>query len=210
MRTRLSRSTFLLTISIILCVAGRRNVVSFIGEVVNRSATQAFSVTVRAVIYDPCQETTNTLTLPTLLPATLPQQSAPIDLGSFCATISEDMVRSLTFDHVIPISASTIRPLTVLPQAIGCSCYGASYGCIAGSVRNDNTVAVAGIRVVAWSLRNDHSLGLGSEDIAGPLAPGAEAGFLTGYFPWMCVDGKPHPDVRINSFQYAAQGIVTR
>jgi hypothetical protein len=180
----------------------------FIGDVVNASATQAFSVTLRAVIYDPCQAITDTLIIPTLLLAVLPRQSAPYEFDPPCQGSSEDVVRSLTFDQVIPISASAIRPLTVLPKTIQCNCVCYSYGYITGSVRNDNTVKVDDIRVAVWSLRNDHSHGFGIQYITEPLAPGAEQDFSTGYFPGLCIDGRPDPTVSINSFNYAAQGVV--
>lgn len=178
-----------------------------IGDVVNVSATQAFSVTLRAIVYYQSTGITETLTFSPDFPVILPGQGAPfVVAGGACC--SQPIVRSLSLYRVVPVSASTLRPLTVIPKGI--ACYVSMYGYITGSVRNDNAMSVTGISIAVWNVRSDASLrtpiGLAGASITGPLAPGAEQAFSTDYMS-LCFNGSPLP-ISINAFQYAAQGTV--
>jgi hypothetical protein len=178
-----------------------------IGDVVNVSATQAFSVTLRAIVYHQSTGITETLIFPPVFPVIFPSQGAPFFVTGEMYGSPPPIVSSLSLYQVVPTSASTIRPLTVIPKNIGCpGIY--SYGYITGSVRNDNTAAIMATSIVAWSLRSDSSRGYGQASITEPLAPGAEQAFSTSWFPALCPDGRPYPDLSLNFFQYAAQGTV--
>jgi hypothetical protein len=193
-----------------LAIYYSKYVMFFVGEVSNVSATQAFSVTIRAVIRDHCPGITQTFTPTTGLPAVLPQQRTPFNFSLTPPACSEDIVRELAVDQAIPITASRIRSLTVLPQTIQCNnFFPYAYGSISGMVRNDNLEAVTRIVLVTWSLRADNSRGYGRIQIDGPLAPGAEVPFSAGNFPQLCDEnGQPDPRITLDSFQFAAQGTV--
>ncbi len=177
-----------------------------IGEVLNMSDTQPFSVTLQAVVYNRVTGITQTLTLRPNFPVIFPGQGSPYFVPIDPCAVPTLIVRSVSFSQVIPVNGSTIRPLTVIPEAIECAgVY--TYGYITGSVKNDNTATITATSIVAWSLRNDASRGYGGQQIAGPLAPGAEQTFSTEWFPSLCFDYKPAPDISLDSFRYAAQGI---
>jgi hypothetical protein len=178
-----------------------------IGDVINVSTTQAFFVTLQAIVYYPSTGITETQTFTPDFPVIFPGQGSPFVVASDPCGCSRPVVLSLSLYQVVPVSASTLRPLTVIPKGI--ACYISSYGYITGSVRNDNTAAITVTSIVAWSLRSDSSRGLGSAFIAeAALAPGAEQAFSTGLFPSLCIDGRPAPDLSLDWFQYAAQGTV--
>jgi len=172
-----------------------------LGEVINLSSTQAFSVTLEAQIYDSVSGTIITKTLEPEFAAILPSQSNPFAVH----LVNEDGFQQLSIRTAVPITTTSYQTLTVIPQSIKCG--SGFYGTFQGVVRNDTDWPIHAIRVRVWGLNDDVNRGLDAADITGTLRPHEEVPFFTSGMS-ICYYGMLEPGVMLEKFHFAAQGVV--
>jgi hypothetical protein len=169
---------------------------SVLGEIINRSFTQAYSVTLEVVL-DIGPGETYTETFMPAFPATLPEQPNPFCyywFGDF------DYLLSLYIRNVAVIDATAYAPVTVIPQRILCTDPHTSYsGVIEVLLRNDNAFPVYAIRFSVWG--PTYTKGFQSAQ----LAPGVELLATTNTYNLCSIEGTPR--LTLDGFRSAAQGL---
>jgi hypothetical protein len=166
-----------------------------LGEVINRSFTQAYSVTLEAQLFGEPNSEIITTTFKPAFTATLPEQPNPF---CFLHSYSDAELPRISIRDVSVIEATAYAPVTVIPQRIRCADDDIYYGVIDGILRNDSAFPVYEIRISLWDELNYID---GFQ--AALLPPGAERSFTTNATR-ICWFGTPRRT--IDSFRTAAQG----
>ena len=178
----------------------------YVGEILNLSSTQAFSITIQAVFIDnwsePNAPRVYTQTARTELPVTLPLTSNPFAFGY---SNPPPELQSITILEAVPLASSDIAAVDVTLTALQCTV--SASGQLSGSVHNTTSHPISSITVSAWSVRGDWSASLARAFISDTLVPGEQRAFHTDGVA-ICDNGQLYPGVTTNSFSAAAQGYI--
>jgi hypothetical protein len=171
-----------------------------LGEVINLHS-KPVAVTLEAEIHDRFRNVTRVHVFEPEFQVTLPNQRNPFKVGM----INAETVQHVSIRTVEVVDTSRYQPLTIIPQRIRCtSTYHAS---IEGIVRNESTYRLHSIRIAAWGLHDTVNRGLATTSLPETLGPGEEREFVAYGIP-ACHDEMMPPTLRLDKFQYAAQGVV--